>query len=52
MVLLLYRTAFQNWKFGYASALAWMLFGVILFFSVMIFKSSDAWVYYEGELKR
>lgn len=52
MVLLLYRKAFQNFHFGYASAIAWVLFMIILVFSMIVFKSSSRWVYYEGGLRR
>lgn len=52
MVLLLYRQAFQNYRFGYASALAWLLFVIILLFTMLIFRSSEAWVYYAGEVKK
>jgi len=52
MVLLIYRKAFQNFHFGYASAIAWVLFVVILFFSMLVFRSSDRWVHYEGGLRR
>jgi len=52
MVLLLYRQAFQNYRFGYSSALAWLLFVIILLFTVLVFRSSDAWVYYAGELRK
>ncbi|MEM7132640.1 MAG: sugar ABC transporter permease [Chloroflexota bacterium] len=45
----LYRNAFQYFKMGYASALAWILFMVILIFTLIIFRSSDRWVYYAGE---
>jgi multiple sugar transport system permease protein len=48
MVLLVYRKAFQNFHFGYASSIAWVLFAIILFFSLLVFRSSRAWVYYEG----
>jgi len=43
----LYTEGFSNFKMGYASAISWVLFGIILVFTLMIFKSSDAWVYYE-----
>jgi hypothetical protein len=33
---------------GYASALAWVMFLIILAFTLLIFKSSPLWVYYEG----
>jgi len=52
MVLLLYRQAFQNYRFGYSSALAWLLFAIILLFTLLIFRSSEAWVYYAGEVKK
>lgn len=48
MVLLVYRKAFQNFHFGYASSIAWVLFVIILFFSLLVFRSSSSWVYYEG----
>ncbi len=50
-VLYLYRTAFEWFKMGYASALAWVLFIIILFFTLIVFKTSSRWVYYEAELK-
>jgi multiple sugar transport system permease protein len=52
MVLLIYRKAFQNFHFGYASSIAWVLFVIILFFSILVFRSSNRWVYYEGGLRR
>lgn len=47
-VLYLYRQGWQYFKMGYASALAWILFFIILIFTIVVFKSSG-WVYYEGE---
>lgn len=47
-VFLIWREAFRNSNMGYASALAWVLFVIIMIFTVIIFKSSK-WVYYEGE---
>jgi multiple sugar transport system permease protein len=52
MVLLIYRKAFQNFSFGYASSIAWVLFLIILAFTLVIFRSSNRWVYYEGGLRR
>lgn len=46
-VLQLYRSAFQYLKFGYASAMAWVLFLVILFFTCVQFLGAKRWVYYE-----
>lgn len=47
-ILYLYRQGWQYFKMGYASALAWVLFFIILIFTVIIFRTS-AWVYYEGQ---
>ena len=52
MILYLYRNAFQFFRMGYASALAWVLFIYILVLTVLIFRSSSSWVYYEGEEKK
>jgi len=48
-VLYLYRQAFQFFNMGYASALAWILFLIILVLTMLIVRSADRWVYYEGE---
>ncbi|MEK0317706.1 carbohydrate ABC transporter permease [Cohnella sp. 56] len=45
----LFDHAFQNFRMGYASALAWVLFLLILALTAFVVKSSAAWVYYEGE---
>ncbi len=44
----LYNTAFRYFNFGYASALAWMLFLIILALSLGIVASARRWVHYEG----
>ena len=46
-VLYLYQNAFQFLKVGYASAMAWVLFLVILAFTVLQMRMSR-WVHYEG----
>ena len=51
-VLYLYMNAFRFLKMGYASALALALFVIILILTVVVFKASGRWVYYEGALKR
>jgi len=51
-VLFLYNKGFQQFHFGYASAIAWVLFLIVLAFTVVVLRSSEAWVFYEGELKR
>lgn len=52
LVLYLYNQGFKEFHFGYASALAWILFIIILFFTLLVFRSSSAWVYYEGGLRK
>lgn len=52
LVLYLYRKGFEQFHFGYASAIAWALFIIVLIFTLLVVRSSEAWVYYEGELKR
>jgi multiple sugar transport system permease protein len=44
----LYNTAFRYFNFGYASALAWILFIIILAVSLGIVASTRTWVHYEG----
>lgn len=48
----LYNYAFRYQEMGYASALAWALFVIVLVLTLLVFRSSSMWVYYEGELKR
>lgn len=50
-VLYLYRMAFENFRMGYASAMAWVLFVIILLFTYMQFRLSDRWVFYEGSVR-
>jgi multiple sugar transport system permease protein len=47
-VLYLYRLAFEQFNMGLASALAWLLFAIILVFSLIQLRLSRAWVYYEA----
>lgn len=44
----LYQKAFQWLKMGYASSMAWVLFIMIIALTLLIFRSSTLWVYYEG----
>jgi ABC-type sugar transport system permease subunit len=45
----LYREAFTFNQLGYASALAWVLFLLVLGLAVLLFWSSTRWVFYAGE---
>lgn len=48
--LYLYRNAFRLFQMGYASALSWALFIVIITITVIQFALAKRWVYYEGEV--
>ncbi|MEK0306476.1 carbohydrate ABC transporter permease [Bifidobacterium favimelis] len=52
MVPYIYNTAFKNFQMGYASALAWILFVIIMILSGLVLKSSSAWVFYESEVRK
>jgi multiple sugar transport system permease protein len=47
-MLYLYRNAFMYFKMGYASAMAWILFVIVVSLTLLVFKSSGRWVYYGG----
>jgi len=46
--LYLYNKAFKDLQMGYASALAWVLLIISMVLTLIILKSSNRWVYYEG----
>ena len=48
--LYLYQQAFSYLHLGYASAMAWLLFVLILLATFSVFKTSAKWVYYGGEI--
>ena len=45
----LYNESFTYWRMGYGCAMAWFLLLVIGVLTAFVFRSSDAWVYYESE---
>lgn len=45
----MYRKAFNDFEMGYASALAWFMLALVGLFTIIIFKTSNRWVYYEAE---
>lgn len=47
----LYKTGWVEISMGLASALGWILFAIILVITLLVLRSSQAWVYYEGERK-
>ncbi|BDI32011.1 hypothetical protein CCAX7_40620 [Capsulimonas corticalis] len=50
-VVYLFNNAFQYFKMGYASALAWILFVIILGLTMGQLKMAPRWVHYETEEK-
>lgn len=49
--LYLFRNAFEQFKFGKASAMAWVLFVILLALTAVQFAVSKKWVHYEGEAR-
>lgn len=48
-VLYLFERAFRHWYMGYASALAWILFLIIIALTLLQFRLAKSWVFYMGE---
>lgn len=51
-MLYLYNRAFGGQQMGYASALGWILFAILMVITFLVLRSSDLWVFYESERKR
>ncbi len=43
----LYKEGFGYYKMGYASAISWVIFIIILIVTLLLFRSSSGWVHYE-----
>lgn len=50
--LYVYQKGFKDFNMGYAAALSCILLVIVLFFTILVFRSSDAWVYYESGGKK
>ena len=48
----LFNNGFRFYKMGYASAIAWILFVLVMLLTLLVFRSSSAWVYYETEARK
>ncbi len=48
-VLYLYQCAFEDYRMGYASALGWVLFVLIMALTALTLASARRWVYYEAD---
>jgi multiple sugar transport system permease protein len=51
-LLHLYNEGFRGGRFGYASALAWVLVILAAVAIIIVFRTSEKWVYYETETGR
>lgn len=47
----LFQNAFQFFKMGYACAMAWLMFVVIILATILVFKTSARYVYYGGDAR-
>lgn len=47
IVFYLYQQGFNSLRMGYASAIAWLLFAIIMVFTIVQFRASNRWVHYE-----
>ncbi len=45
----MYRRSFTFYQMGYGSAMAWVMLLLVAVMTVLIFKTSDRWVYYESK---
>ncbi|MFO7634098.1 MAG: sugar ABC transporter permease [Caldilinea sp.] len=51
-LLYFYQNGFSYFSMGYASALIWLLMAIILTLTLLVFRSSSLWVFYESEVRR
>lgn len=48
MTYLMYDQAFVNYKLGYASATTFLIFAILAVFTLVLFKTSNRWIFSEG----
>lgn len=48
-LIYIYRNAFNFFRMGYSSAMAWVLFTIILILTIIQFRTARYWVFYEVE---
>lgn len=48
-MLYLYKNAFVNFRLGYANAMSVLLFVIVGALTILVFRSSNKWVFYGGE---
>ena len=44
-----YQNAFEDFRFGYASAMAWILFVIVVFFTMLAFRGFSERIFYQGK---
>ncbi len=49
LAITLYQNAFTYRKMGYASAISWIMFAIIIVFTIFVFGTSGKWTYYGDE---
>lgn len=49
--LMVYERAFRFTQMGMATAMAWFLLAIVLSLTLLVFRSSPLWVFYETEVK-
>jgi oligogalacturonide transport system permease protein len=47
--MFIYDNAFKYYRMGYASAASWVLFGIIVLITLVLFYTQDKWVFYSDE---
>jgi multiple sugar transport system permease protein len=52
MNVYIYQQGFTQFKMGYAAALGWFLMILILILTALVWRFSEAYVYYEGEARK
>lgn len=47
--LIVYNSAFSEYNVGMSSAMAWIMFVIVMIFTLISFKTQNKWVYYSDE---
>ena len=47
--VIVYNTAFKDYKVGMSSAMAWVMFVIVMVLTVIAFVSQKKWVYYSDD---
>lgn len=49
--LYLYQKAYKEYQMGYASAMAWVMFLIIMLLTLLVIRTSSFWIYYQNDDK-